>query len=188
MKVIESIIKGVKVIEPEVHEDQRCYFLETFQAKRYRDMLNLDIVFVQDTLSRSTYGVLRGLHYQQNHPQGKLIQVLRGEIFDVAVDLRKESSSYGSWVGEILSDNNSSQLYIPPGFAHGYTVLSDDAIVIYKNILFTTLLLMSLLNTKLCNLLEICKIITIVTIAILYAILDTSLNGIYKIYYQLIIL
>ena len=132
MKVIESMIKGVKVIEPEIHEDQRSYFLETFQAKRYRDMLNLDIVFVQDTLSRSTHGVLRGLHYQQNYPQGKLIQVLRGEIFDVAVDIRKDSSTFGKWFSQILSEDNHKQIWIPRGLAHGFLVLSKSADVEYK--------------------------------------------------------
>ena len=132
MKVIESMIKGVKVIEPEIHEDQRGYFLETFQAKRYRDMLNLDIVFVQDTFSRSIYKVLRGLHFQQNKPQGKLIQVVRGKIFDVAVDIRKNSSTFGKWFSQILSEDNHKQIWIPRGLAHGFLVLSSFADVEYK--------------------------------------------------------
>ena len=129
MKILDCNIPDVKLIKYESFSDERGVFIELFKQNSFKD---INLAFIQDNLVFSKKNVLRGLHYQSRFPQGKLISVVKGEIFDVAVDLRKESSSYGSWVGEILSDNNSSQLYIPPGFAHGYTVLSDDAIVIYK--------------------------------------------------------
>ena len=132
MKVIDTIIEGVKVIEPDVHKDQRGLFLETFQAQRYNNLLNLELVFVQDTFSRSIYKVLRGLHFQQNKPQGKLIQVVRGKIFDVAVDIRKNSSTFGKWFSQILSGDNHKQIWIPRGLAHGFLVLSSFADVEYK--------------------------------------------------------
>ena len=129
MKILDCNIPDVKLIKYESFSDERGVFIELFKQNSFKD---INLAFIQDNLVFSKKNVLRGLHYQSRFPQGKLISVVKGEIFDVAVDLRKESSSYGSWVGEILSDKNSSQLYIPPGFAHGYTVLSDDAIVIYK--------------------------------------------------------
>ena len=129
MKILDCNIPDVKLIKYESFSDERGVFIELFKQNSFKD---INLAFTQDNLVFSKKNVLRGLHYQSRFPQGKLISVVKGEIFDVAVDLRKESSSYGSWVGEILSDKNSSQLYIPPGFAHGYTVLSDDAIVIYK--------------------------------------------------------
>ena len=124
-------IEGLCVITPTVHGDSRGYFMETYSA---RDMAEagLDITFVQDNQSMSTKGVLRGLHFQINYPQTKLVRVIKGEVFDVAVDIRKESSTYGNWHGEILSEENKKQFLIPKGFAHGFLVLSDIAEFCYK--------------------------------------------------------
>lgn len=124
-------IQGLCVIEPAVHTDSRGYFMETYN-QRDMEELGLDMVFVQDNQSMSTKGVLRGLHYQINYPQGKLVRVIRGEVFDVAVDLRKNSKTYGRWYGANLSAENKKQFYIPPGFAHGFLVLSDEAEFCYK--------------------------------------------------------
>jgi len=126
-----TAIPEVLIIEPDVHKDDRGYFMEIYHEKRYREM-GIDVTFVQDNLSCSVKGTLRGLHYQQPNPQSKLIQVIQGEIFDVAVDIRTNSSTFGKWVGEILSDQNKRQFFIPAGFAHGYCVLSDTALVMYK--------------------------------------------------------
>ena len=124
-------IEGLCLIVPAVHGDSRGYFMETWSQ---RDMAEngLDIPFVQDNQSLSTKGVLRGLHYQKQHPQTKLVRVIRGEVFDVAVDLRKGSPTYGHWHGEILSEENNHQFLIPRGFAHGFLVLSDAAAFCYK--------------------------------------------------------
>ena len=124
-------IEGLCVITPEVHGDDRGYFMETYSA---RDMAEagLDIVFVQDNQSMSTKGVLRGLHFQIQYPQTKLVRVIKGTVFDVAVDLRKDSRTYGKWHGEILSEENKKQYLIPRGFAHGFLVLSDVAEFCYK--------------------------------------------------------
>jgi dTDP-4-dehydrorhamnose 3,5-epimerase len=130
-KFTETYIEGLFVIEPTVYEDKRGYFLETYQYKEFSDC-GLDMVFVQDNQSFSVKGVLRGLHFQVNHPQGKLVRVIKGEVFDVAVDLRKNSKTFGKWFGINLSDKNNKQLYIPKGFAHGFLVLSDTAEFIYK--------------------------------------------------------
>lgn len=124
-------LPGIVIIEPRVFTDDRGYFLETFQAERYGGQ-GLPERFVQDNISFSTKGVLRGLHYQLGRPQGKLVWVAQGEIYDVAVDIRKHSPDFGKWVGVILSSENSRQVYIPEGFAHGFCVLSDKARVIYK--------------------------------------------------------
>lgn len=132
MQVIETTIPDVKIIEPKVFGDQRGFFLETFQAERYRDEAGIDLPFVQDNYSRSGRGVLRGLHLQKTRPQGKLVRVVRGEVFDVAVDLRPESPTFKQWVGAILSESNYQQLWIPPGFAHGFLVLSTHADFEYK--------------------------------------------------------
>ncbi len=132
MKVIDTCIADVKVIEPKVFGDQRGFFLESFHQQRYRELCGIDCTFVQDNHSRSTKGVLRGLHFQKNRPQGKLVRVVSGAVFDVAVDIRKESASYGSWVGEILSADNFRQLWVPPGLAHGFVVLSETADFEYK--------------------------------------------------------
>ena len=130
MQIISTQIKDVKIILPKVFGDERGFFLETFEKKRYQDMLEIDYDFVQDNHSRSTKGVLRGLHYQTVHPQGKL--VVRGEVFDVAVDIRPNSPTYGKWEGVILSEENKKQFWIPPGLAHGFIVLSDIADFEYK--------------------------------------------------------
>src|SRR5690606_33950548 len=121
---IPTAIPDVKIIEPKVFGDQRGFFLETFQAERYRSEAGIDQAFVQDNYSRSGRGVLRGLHLQKTRPQGKLVRVVKGEVFDVAVDLRPDSPTFKQWVGERLSDENYRQLWIPPGFAHGFYVLS----------------------------------------------------------------
>ena len=124
-------IEGLRVIEPKVFFDDRGYFMETYN---FNDMKaeGLDMVFVQDNQSMSTRGVLRGLHYQKEFPQGKLVRVVRGEVFDVAVDLRTGSPTFGKWFGVVLSAENKKQFYIPEGFAHGFLVLSDEAEFCYK--------------------------------------------------------
>ena len=131
IKVTQAPIKVLYIIEPTVHGDSRGYFMETYN---YNDMkeAGLDMVFVQDNQSKSTKGVLRGLHYQINHPQGKLVRVIKGRVFDVAVDIRKGSPTYGKWFGAELSEENKKQFYISPGFAHGFLVLSDEAEFCYK--------------------------------------------------------
>lgn len=128
---IKTGIDGMFVVEPTVFEDNRGYFMETFQEKDFKDAGH-DLKFVQDNQSKSTKGVLRGLHLQVNHPQGKLVRVIKGKVFDVGVDLRANSPTYGKWYGEILSEDNKKQLYIPPKFAHGFLVLSDEAEFLYK--------------------------------------------------------
>ena len=132
MEVIQTEIPDVKIIQPKVYEDERGFFLETFEQRRYQEMLDIDFNFVQDNHSRSQKNVLRGLHFQKENPQGKFVRVVRGEVFDVAVDIRKDSSTYGKWVGVILSEENKNQLWIPPGLAHGFLVLSDIADFEYK--------------------------------------------------------
>ncbi|WP_394174023.1 dTDP-4-dehydrorhamnose 3,5-epimerase [Thalassotalea litorea] len=132
MKVISTKISDLKVIEPEIYGDDRGFFLETFQSNRYREKVGIEQEFVQDNYSRSRKGVLRGLHFQVKKPQGKLVRVVRGEVFDVAVDIRKDSATFGQWHGEILSEENKRQFWIPPGFAHGFVVLSDVADFEYK--------------------------------------------------------
>ena len=131
MKVQETDIPGVLLIEPSVYEDDRGCFMETFHESRYREA-GLDARFAQDSYSRSRYGVLRGLHYQNPYPQGKLVWVIRGEVFDVAVDLRRDSPTFARWAGVRLHESEHRQLYIPPGFAHGFCVLSEVADVMYK--------------------------------------------------------
>ncbi len=131
MKVTATAIPDVLLFEPRLHGDHRGYFLETWRESAFAE-LGISQKFVQDNQSKSAQGILRGLHYQLNKPQGKLLHVIAGEIFDVAVDLRKSSASFGQWVGERLSAENHRQLWIPPGFAHGFYVLSDSATVVYK--------------------------------------------------------
>lgn len=131
IKVTKCDIEGLVVIEPKVFEDSRGYFVETYNQKDMQEA-GLDMVFVQDNQSMSTKGVLRGLHRQLNYPQGKLVRVVRGSVFDVVVDLREGSKTYGKWFGEILSAENKKQMYIPEGFAHGFLVLSDEAEFCYK--------------------------------------------------------
>ncbi|OTQ55789.1 dTDP-4-dehydrorhamnose 3,5-epimerase [Gilliamella sp. A7] len=132
MEVIQTEIPDVKIVQPKVYGDERGFFLETFEQKRYQEMLGINLNFVQDNHSRSQKGVLRGLHFQTKNPQGKLVRVVRGKVFDVAVDIRKDSKTYGKWVGMILSEDNKTQLWIPPGLAHGFLVLSDIADFEYK--------------------------------------------------------
>jgi dTDP-4-dehydrorhamnose 3,5-epimerase len=132
MKIIPTAITDVFIIEPRVFGDDRGFFLETFQAKRYQEEAGITQPFVQDNYSRSSAGVLRGLHFQKTKPQGKLVRVTQGEVFDVAVDIRKNSPTYGQWVGAHLSGDNKHQLWIPPGLAHGFLVLSDTADFEYK--------------------------------------------------------
>jgi dTDP-4-dehydrorhamnose 3,5-epimerase len=131
MKVAPTEHPEVRLIEPDVFQDARGFFLETFQAEKFR-AYGLPDVFVQDNHSRSTRGVLRGLHYQLSNPQGKLVRVASGAVFDVAVDIRKGSPYFGRWAGAMLSGENHHQLYIPPGFAHGFCVLSEQADFLYK--------------------------------------------------------
>jgi len=131
VKVYQTGFPGVCLIEPQVLTDPRGFFMETWQAERYRQV-HIPGPFVQDNYSYSTRAVLRGLHYQLKHPQGKLVSVLQGEVFDVAVDIRRGSPTFGGWMGEFLSGDNHRQLYIPPGFAHGFCVLSEAAHFFYK--------------------------------------------------------
>jgi len=132
MKVIETKLPGVLIIEPKVFGDMRGFFLETWNHERYQAAGFPDVVFVQDNHSRSQKGVLRGLHLQLNHPQGKLVQVATGAVFDVTVDVCPESPTYRQWVGTELSEENHRQLWIPPGYAHGFCVLTDVADFQYK--------------------------------------------------------
>ena len=132
MKVTSLAISDILVIEPQVFEDERGFFYESFNLADFEHAVRNSVRFVQDNHSRSIKNVLRGLHYQVQSPESKLVRVTHGEIFDVAVDLRKGSDTFGRWVGEILSDENRRQLWIPEGFAHGYVVLSDIAEVLYK--------------------------------------------------------
>jgi dTDP-4-dehydrorhamnose 3,5-epimerase len=132
MNVIKTNIDGVVIIEPKVFGDERGFFLETFQAERYKEFAGINMSFVQDNHSRSGKNVLRGLHFQKTNPQGKLVRVVRGEVFDVAVDIRKGSLTYGQWAGAILSEENKRQFWVPPGLAHGFVVLSDIADFEYK--------------------------------------------------------
>lgn len=131
INVEKTSLTGVLVIVPRVFRDQRGFFLETYHKEKYR-LAGIDRSFVQDNHSCSRKGILRGLHYQLNHPQAKLITVSRGEIYDVAVDIRRGSPSFGKWIGVYLSEQNNRQLFIPEGFAHGFVVLSDPADVTYK--------------------------------------------------------
>ncbi len=131
IKVTPCGIEGLYIIEPTVHGDSRGYFMETYSQRDMREN-GLDMVFVQDNQSMSRKGVLRGLHFQINHPQGKLVRAIRGTVFDVAVDLRAGSSTFGRWFGVILSEENKKQFYVSEGFAHGYLVLSDVAEFCYK--------------------------------------------------------
>jgi dTDP-4-dehydrorhamnose 3,5-epimerase len=130
--VTPTAIPDVLVLTPKVFGDARGFFFESFNARDFREVTRLDVDFVQDNHSKSVKGVLRGLHYQIQHAQGKLVRVVQGSVFDVAVDLRKSSPTFGKWVGEILSADNHKQLWVPPGFAHGFVVLSESAEFLYK--------------------------------------------------------
>lgn len=131
MKVIDTPLAGLLIIEPKVFGDDRGFFLEIWSRKRYQDM-GIKADFVQDNLSFSRRGVLRGLHFQNPKPQGKLVYVLQGEVFDVAVDIRQDSPTFGQWHGTVLSADNKRQFWVPPGFAHGFCVTSETALFAYK--------------------------------------------------------
>lgn len=131
MKVIETALPGVLLIEPRVFGDNRGFFMEVWNERAFAEA-DLDLRFVQDNHSRSQRGVLRGLHYQVRQPQGKLVRVVSGSVFDVAVDLRRSSPTFGKWVGYELSGDNKRMLWVPPGFAHGFLTLSDNVDFIYK--------------------------------------------------------
>lgn len=132
MKVIPTAIPDVLLIEPRVFGDERGFFFESFNARNFAEQTGVTLDFVQDNHSRSAKNVLRGLHYQIKQPQGKLVRVVAGEVFDVAVDVRKSSSTFGQWIGFNLSAENKRMAWIPPGFAHGFVVLSDFAEFLYK--------------------------------------------------------
>jgi dTDP-4-dehydrorhamnose 3,5-epimerase len=132
VKVRETKLKDCVIIEPDVFGDERGFFLETFQAERYAAQAGITLPFVQDNHSRSSKGVLRGLHFQKTKPQGKLVRVVKGEVYDVAVDIRDGSPTFGQWEAVILSEENKAQLWVPPGFAHGFVVLSETADFVYK--------------------------------------------------------
>ncbi len=132
MKVIPTAIAGPLILEPKVFGDARGFFMESYNARVFREATGLDVDFVQDNHSRSGRGVLRGLHYQIQQSQGKLVRVVRGSVFDVVVDLRCASPTFGKWVGAELSEENNRQFWIPPGFAHGFLVTSDSADFLYK--------------------------------------------------------
>jgi dTDP-4-dehydrorhamnose 3,5-epimerase len=131
MKVIQTALDGAFIIEPKLWGDARGFFAETYHKQRYREV-GITLDFVQDNVSSSSRGVLRGLHYQHINAQGKLVYVLQGEVFDVAVDIRKGSPTFGQWAAVILSDKKLNQFWVPPGFAHGFCVLSEQAIFAYK--------------------------------------------------------
>ncbi len=131
MEIVKTHIEGVLLIKPKIFGDSRGYFVETWQKSRY-EAIGINLPFVQDNHSRSSYGILRGLHYQKNKPQGKLVSVSLGSVFDVAVDIRKNSSTYGQWYGVELTQDNQWQLWVPPGLAHGFVVTSEIAHFHYK--------------------------------------------------------
>lgn len=132
MNVVKTAIPDVLILEPKVYGDSRGFFFESFNEKIFREATGVKTQFVQDNHSRSARGVLRGLHYQIEQPQGKLVRCTQGEVFDVAVDIRRDSPTFGRWVGEILSAENKRQLWVPPGLAHGFLVLSEGAEFLYK--------------------------------------------------------
>ena len=138
MNILETSLPSLKIIQPKVFGDQRGYFLEIWNRKRYAEA-GIDVNFVQDNLSLSCFGVVRGLHYQYPETQGKLVYVLQGEVFDVAVDIRKNSPTFGKWEGVVLSDENKRQLFVPEGFAHGFCVLSETALFAYTSVLPSTI-------------------------------------------------
>lgn len=132
MNVVHTDIPDLLIFEPKVFGDERGFFLESYNYRTFSEVTGLDVQFVQDNHSRSEKNVLRGLHYQIIQPQGKLVRVVKGSVYDVAVDLRKSSPHFGKWVGAELSENNKRQIWIPPGFGHGFLVLSDEADFLYK--------------------------------------------------------
>ena len=137
MKITPLKIPDVKLIEPDIFEDERGFFYESFNQKKFNEAMGQQITFVQDNQSKSKKGVLRGLHYQEEpHAQGKLVRVILGEVFDVVVDIRRDSSTFGQWIGETLTGTNKKQLWIPEGFAHGFLTISKQAEVLYKTTMF----------------------------------------------------
>jgi dTDP-4-dehydrorhamnose 3,5-epimerase len=137
MKITPLRIPDVKLIEPDIFEDERGFFYESFNQKKFNEAMGQQITFVQDNQSKSKKGVLRGLHYQEEpHAQGKLVRVILGEVFDVVVDIRRDSSTFGQWIGETLTGTNKKQLWIPEGFAHGFLTISNQAEVLYKTTMF----------------------------------------------------
>ncbi|OWY28101.1 dTDP-4-dehydrorhamnose 3,5-epimerase [Herbaspirillum robiniae] len=132
MQLTTTPLSGVLLIEPRVFGDSRGFFYESFNAKRFREEAGVDAQFVQDNHSKSSRNVLRGLHYQIRHAQGKLVRVTRGSVLDVVVDIRRSSPTFGQWCSTVLSEENKLQLWIPPGFAHGFSVLQDDTEFLYK--------------------------------------------------------
>ncbi len=131
MKIIDTPLEGLKIFEPRVFGDSRGYFMETWNSKVLKDA-GMDITFVQDNESQSAKGTLRGIHFQKDHPQGKLVRAVLGEVFDIAVDLRLDSPTYGQWYGHILSAENKLQMWVPKGFGHAYYTISDKAVFVYK--------------------------------------------------------
>ncbi len=132
LTVTPTSLAGILILEPSVWKDDRGFFIESFNEREFLQATGLNVSFVQDNHSRSKRGVLRGLHYQIKQPQGKLVRVTRGEVFDVAVNLQRNHPDFGKWVGTLLSEDNQRQLWIPPGFAHGFVILSDWADFLYK--------------------------------------------------------
>lgn len=131
MKIIDTTLKDIKIIEPAVYSDPRGFFMETFRDNEFRRLI-ADVGFVQDNHSKSSRGILRGLHYQLQNTQGKLVRVISGEVFDVAVDIRRDSPDFGKWTGTVLSGENKRMLWVPEGFAHGFYVMSPEAEFVYK--------------------------------------------------------
>lgn len=132
MQIVEKALNGVVLLEPKVFGDERGFFMETFNERVFRELTGVTLDFVQDNHSRSARNVLRGLHYQIQQPQGKLVRVVSGSVFDVAVDMRRSSPTYGQWFGAALTAQNKRQMWVPPGFAHGFVVTSDTADFLYK--------------------------------------------------------
>ena len=132
MNISNTDLDGVLIVEPEIHEDNRGFLIETFTLSKYKEEFGLELKFVQDNHSKSSKGVLRGLHYQIQHPQGKLVRCIWGAVYDVIVDIRKGSSSFGKWIDVTLSSENKKQVWIPPGLAHGFLVTSEYADLVYK--------------------------------------------------------
>jgi len=131
-QIIHTTLPEVLILEPKVFHDDRGFFFESFNQRDFRKAIGLEVNFIQDNHTKSSQGILRGLHYQIQHPQGKLVRVVKGTVFDVAVDLRRSSPNFGKWTGVLLSAENTRQLWIPPGFAHGFFVISDVAEFLYK--------------------------------------------------------
>ena len=132
MEIFKTTLNDCFLIKPNVFNDSRGFFLETYQSKKYAELAGITLPFVQDNHSHSPMGVLRGMHFQRSRPQGKLVRVARGSVYDVAIDLRKGSDTFGQWEGVTLSSENQKQFWVPPGFAHGFLVLEDSTDLVYK--------------------------------------------------------